>query len=74
MIWNGNELSKLSKLKKKLNKNAAILPYQLIDEILYFNKDERGLRLYIPSNMDTIFFDWHTTKWVIPGTPKYTND
>ena len=35
-----------------LGENAAKLPYRLINDLLYFNDDEKDLRLYIPSAIE----------------------
>lgn len=32
-----------------LGSNAAKLPYRIVNDLLYFNDDQRGLRLYIPT-------------------------
>ena len=44
------------KTNTKLKDNAAKLPYKLIDNLLYFDNDEKGLRLYIPNTMKTKVF------------------
>lgn len=40
----------------KLEENAAKLAYKLIDDLLYFDDDENGLRLCIPSSMEAEVF------------------
>ena len=37
-------------------KNATTLPFQLIDEILYFKNDKRNLGFCVPSNIKTKMF------------------
>ena len=37
---------------KALGSNAAKLPYYVINKLLYFDNDEKGLRLYIPSVLE----------------------
>ena len=39
-----------------LGSNAAALPYRVINDLLYFDDDERGLRLCIPSSMEADVF------------------
>ena len=40
------------KANDSLEENAAKIPYRLIDDLLYFEDDERGLRLCIPTVME----------------------
>ena len=40
------------KNNEALGENAAKLPYRIVDELLYFDDDEKGLRLCIPSAME----------------------
>ena len=35
-----------------LDENAVELAYKIVDDLLYFDDDEKGLRLYIPSAME----------------------
>ena len=39
-----------------LGENAAKLPYRVVDSLLYFDDDEKGLRLCIPSAMEAEVF------------------
>ncbi len=47
---------KLLRDNELLGENAAKLPYRIINELLYFDDDERGLRLCIPSAMEAEVF------------------
>ena len=40
----------------ELDDNAAKIPYRIIDDLLYFDDDERGLRLCIPSAIEAEVF------------------
>ena len=40
------------KTNNELGKNATLLLYKLVDSLLYFNNNERGLRLYIPLSIE----------------------
>ena len=35
-----------------LGNNAAKLPYKIVNKLLYFDDDEKGLRLYIPTVLE----------------------
>lgn len=40
----------MTKENAELGENAATLPYQIVEDLLYYKDDERGLRLCIPEN------------------------
>ena len=44
------------KANDDLGDNAAALPYKMVDGLLYFDDDEKGLRLCIPSSMEKEVF------------------
>ena len=39
-----------------LKKNATIISYKLINDLFYFDDDERGLRFYVSTTMKTEVF------------------
>ncbi len=41
---------------ESLEENAAKMPYKIVDDLLYFDDDERGLRLCVPSAMEAEVF------------------
>ena len=52
---------------EELGDNAATLPYQVVDGLLYFNDDEKGLRLCIPSTMESEVFQLAHDEMGHPG-------
>ena len=50
-----------------LGDNAAKLPYRIINELLYFNDDERGLRLCIPTSIEQEVFQLAYDEMGHPG-------
>ena len=40
----------------ELGENAAKLAYKVVDDLLYFDDDEKGLRLCVPSAMEAEVF------------------
>ena len=50
-----------------LRDNTAKLPYRIVNELLYFNNDERGLRLYIPTSIEQEVFQLAYNKIGYPG-------
>ena len=50
-----------------LGDNIAKLPYRIINELLYFNDDERGLRLCIPTSIEQEVFQLAYNKIGYPG-------
>lgn len=50
-----------------LGSNAAKLPYRIIDKILYFDDDEKGLRLCVPSVLEKEVFQLAHDEMGHPG-------
>ena len=41
---------------KDLGENAVKVPYKIVDDLLYFDNDEKGLRLCVPSSLEEEVF------------------
>lgn len=52
---------------KALGNNAAKLPYRMVNDLLYFNDEERGLRLYIPTALEKEVFQLAHDEMGHPG-------
>ena len=44
------------KVNNDLEENIVGLPYKIANDLLYFDDDERGLRLYIPISIEKEVF------------------
>ena len=47
-----SRICKMIRDNEALGENAAKLPYKFVNELLYFNDDEKGLRLCIPTALE----------------------
>ena len=63
----GNPIRHIVKANADLGENAAVLPYKIVDELLSFDNDKKGLRLCIPPPTETKVFQLAHDEMGHPG-------